>query len=100
MELYLHSPICLRGVHKGNLTLPYNLSLFVKDEPFNPLNAELNPICHLLTLLGAHHILHVSRLRVKQCFDRRKKARVIEKERNKGKEMGENENEKDQERYT
>jgi len=25
----------------------------------NPLNAELNPICHLLTLLGAHPILHV-----------------------------------------
>jgi len=31
----------------------------------NPLNAELNPICHLLTLLGSHHILHVSRIRVK-----------------------------------
>ena len=32
----------------------------------NPLNAELNPICHLLALLGAHHILHVSRIRVKR----------------------------------
>jgi len=31
---------------------------------FNPLNPELNPICHLLALLGAHHILHVSRIRV------------------------------------
>jgi len=31
---------------------------------FNPLNAELNPICHLLALLGAHRILHVSRIRV------------------------------------
>ena len=31
---------------------------------FNPLNVELNIICHLLTLLGAHHILHVSRIRV------------------------------------
>ena len=31
----------------------------------NPLNAELNPICLLLTLLGAHHIFHVSELRVK-----------------------------------
>jgi len=30
----------------------------------NPLKAELNPICHLLALLGAHHILHVSRIRV------------------------------------
>ena len=32
----------------------------------NPLNAELNPICHLLALLGAHHILHVSGLRVNE----------------------------------
>ena len=24
---------------------------------FNPLNAELNPICYLLALLGAHHFL-------------------------------------------
>jgi hypothetical protein len=31
---------------------------------FNHLNAELNPICHLLALLGAHHILHVNRIRV------------------------------------
>jgi hypothetical protein len=30
----------------------------------NPLNAELNPICHLLALLGAHHILHISRIKV------------------------------------
>ena len=30
----------------------------------NPLNTELNPICHLLALLGAHHILHISRIRV------------------------------------
>jgi hypothetical protein len=29
----------------------------------NPLNAELYPICHLLAL-GAHHILHVGRIRV------------------------------------
>jgi hypothetical protein len=31
----------------------------------NPLNAKFNPICHLLALLGAHHIFHVSRIRVK-----------------------------------
>ena len=31
---------------------------------FNPLNPELNPICYLLALLGAHHFLHVSRIRV------------------------------------
>jgi hypothetical protein len=34
----------------------------------NPLNAELNPMCHLLALLGAQHILHISRIRVnKRC---------------------------------
>jgi len=31
----------------------------------NALKAKLNPICHLLALLGAHHILHVSRIRIK-----------------------------------
>jgi hypothetical protein len=38
---------------------------------FNPLNSELNPISHMLALLGAHPILHVSRIRVKlpsQCL--------------------------------
>jgi hypothetical protein len=30
----------------------------------NLINTELNTICHLLALLGAHHILHVSGLRV------------------------------------
>ena len=38
---------------------------------FNPLNPELNPICHLLALLGAHHFLHVSRIRVKLLTFRR-----------------------------
>ena len=28
-------------------------------------NPELNPICYLLALLGAHHFLHVSRIMVK-----------------------------------
>jgi len=32
---------------------------------FNPLNPELNPICYLLALLGAHYFLHVSRISVK-----------------------------------
>ena len=31
----------------------------------NPLNAELNPIRHLVALVGARHIVHVSRIRVK-----------------------------------
>ena len=36
-----------------------------KCATFNPLNHELNPFCYLLALLGAHHFLHVSRIRVK-----------------------------------
>jgi len=32
---------------------------------FNPLNPELNPICYLLSLLGAHNFHHVSRIRAK-----------------------------------
>jgi len=35
-------------------------------DDLNPLNTKLNPICCLLALLGAHHILHVSRMRVKE----------------------------------
>jgi len=31
---------------------------------FNHLNGKLNPICHSLALLGAHHILYVSRMKV------------------------------------
>jgi hypothetical protein len=30
----------------------------------NPLNTKLNPTCHLLALSEAHHILHISRIRV------------------------------------
>ena len=41
--------------------VPKHLEVVVS---FNPLNAELNPICYLLALL-AHHFLHVSRIRVK-----------------------------------
>jgi len=34
-------------------------------QTFNHLNADLNSISHLLALLGAHHISHISRIRVK-----------------------------------
>ena len=36
-----------------------------KSKYFNPINAELNSICHLLALLGVHNFLHVSRIRFK-----------------------------------
>ena len=35
------------------------------EKEVNPLNAELNPICHLLALVGVRRILHVGRIRVK-----------------------------------
>ena len=41
------------------------------NQSVNPLNPELNPICYLLALLGAHHFLHVSRIRVKLLTFRR-----------------------------
>jgi len=38
--------------------------LYIGRTVLNPLNVELNPICNLLALLGAHLIFHVSRIRV------------------------------------
>ena len=43
--------------HSGTICLHVKFML-------NPLNAELNPICHLLALLGVH-FLHINRIRVK-----------------------------------
>ena len=43
-------------------TSRYNANVY---HLIKPLNAELNPICYLLVLLGVHHFLHVSRIRVK-----------------------------------
>ena len=44
---------------------PMHIKIYI-----NPLNPELNPICHLLALLlGALHIFHVSDLRVNLHFD-------------------------------
>jgi hypothetical protein len=40
---------------------------------FNPLNAELNLICHLLALLGGATIVVVSRLRVKESSNKETK---------------------------
>ena len=38
---------------------------FVTRKNINPLKPKLNPICYLLALLGVHHFLYVSRIRVK-----------------------------------
>ena len=54
-------PTCLWKHLKVSFTCCPSSSFF---DHFNPLNAELNPICCLLALLGSHHFLHVSRIRV------------------------------------
>jgi len=73
-----HLPILRRSmsliVHVCSLWYSHSLQVVTCREweyqrlhtcTINPLNAELNPICYLLALLGAHHFLHVSRIRVK-----------------------------------
>ena len=52
----------------SKLCILYIYSTNVGTEYFNPLNAELNPICHLMALLGAHLIFHISGLRVKHAL--------------------------------
>ena len=53
------------------LSYLYVSAVVACDDSLNPLNPELNPICYLLALLGAHHFLHVSRIRVKLLTFRR-----------------------------
>jgi hypothetical protein len=36
---------------------------------FNSAFKGLNPICHLLALIGTRHILHVGRIKVKIVYD-------------------------------
>jgi hypothetical protein len=43
---------------------PPETNCFYDMQTFNPLNAELNPICHFLALLGGANIVVVSRLGV------------------------------------
>jgi hypothetical protein len=66
MTFYISLELFLSFVMSTNRTRQANL-IFI-----NPLNAELNPICHLLALLGDATIVVVSRLRVKgsYCVDK------------------------------
>ena len=45
--------VFFEGYMKQNVKLIYTLDV------------ELNPVCHFLALLGAHHILHVFGIRVR-----------------------------------
>ena len=55
-------------MHTSTVTVYKHINRFNRTgyviHSFNHLNTELNPICHLLGLLGDRHILHVSRIRV------------------------------------
>ena len=65
---YPHIKICHSPTLSGYLlSIQYVITgkLNLKDDKLNTLNAELNPICYLLALLGAHHFVHVSRIGVK-----------------------------------
>ena len=62
---YLNIPDCTASLSRRRR---HDVKL---QEKFNPLIPELNPICYLLALLGAHHFLHVSRIRVKLLTLRR-----------------------------
>jgi len=55
---------CVVGVFRQKLITVFTdlvNNLLYETMTFNPLKPELNPICYLLALLGAHHFLHVSR---------------------------------------
>ena len=47
-----------------SLAILFHLLCAQHISDINPLNVKLNPICHMLTLLGAHHTFYVSGLRV------------------------------------
>jgi hypothetical protein len=55
---------CMRVCEELCVTMERSVSQETLQVSFNPLTADLNPICHLLALLGTHHILHFSGLRV------------------------------------
>ena len=62
-----HVDCYFKDLQVGCSQFPCDIACAAPQLLFNPLNAELNPVCHLLALLEAHHILHVSRIRVNSC---------------------------------
>jgi hypothetical protein len=66
LERKVSCPVGIRTPDLSDLNL---VTVQTKLNRFlNPLNAELSPIYHLLALLRAHPILHVSRIRVNHNF--------------------------------
>ena len=61
----------LQGKVGRDISLQYIKKNVRGFSDINPSNAELNPIRHLLALVGARHIVHVSRIRVNRCSVRK-----------------------------
>jgi hypothetical protein len=55
------------GIYRRHIVWGRWVTRGVLRVKINTFDAELNPICLLLTLFGAHYISHVSRLRL-SCF--------------------------------
>ena len=62
MNFFSHTPVDIWTSEIPNTNL---YTIFYVPIRLNPSNAEINPLYHLLALLGTHHILHVSRVRIK-----------------------------------
>ena len=74
-ELYKELDIVV-DIKKKRLESTGHVVRMDQERTVNPLNTELNPICHLLALLGAHHILHVNRIRVEVENEHRERDKV------------------------
>ena len=65
---YYHSNIAGHVLLHHYYHTNIKIFLLLSNSFLSPLNAELNPICHLLAFFGSHHILHISRIRVNPSF--------------------------------
>ena len=70
--IYSTSKLCKNVTSQGRFVVCCLETTIVIALGINTSNAELNPICHLLALLGAHHILQVSGVRIKRCLSNRR----------------------------
>ena len=64
--IYIYIYACIHTYKHAYVHTFHGLRSFWEWQQFciNPLHTELIPICNLLVLLGAHHILHISKFRV------------------------------------
>jgi hypothetical protein len=61
-----HKQVMKLTVKLRNNSIKSHFPINLQDMAINPLNAELNPICHLLALLEGATIVDISRVRVNE----------------------------------